>query len=47
MSAMGLGRVKTVLEGIWHGRQETRSSQTSIAAISGLIPTMFMTLVRL
>ena len=46
MSAMGLGRVKTVPKGIWPGRQETRSSQAAIAAISGLVPMIFMTPVR-
>jgi hypothetical protein len=44
---MGLGRVKTISKGIGPRRQETRKSQAAIAAISGLIPTMFMTRVRL
>jgi hypothetical protein len=44
---MGLGRVKTVLKDVGPGSQDLRMSQAAIAAISGLIPTMFMTRVRL
>jgi hypothetical protein len=47
MSALGLGRVKTVLEDVGSASQEPGLSQAAIAAISGLIPTMFMTRVRL
>jgi hypothetical protein len=47
MSLMGLGRVKTVSKGVRSGSQEAQASQTAIAAISGLIPTIFMTRVRL
>jgi hypothetical protein len=45
---MGLGRAKTVSKGGGSlGSQEARVSQATITAISGLIPTMFMTRVRL
>jgi hypothetical protein len=47
MSAAGLGRVKTVLEDVGSESQEPGLSQAAIAAISGLIPAMFMTPVRL
>ena len=47
MSAQGLGRVETALKEVGSGSQEPRVSQAAIAAISGLIPTMFMTRVRL
>jgi len=46
MSEMGLGRAKTVLKAVSY-RAGTRASQATIAAISGLIPTMFMARVRL
>jgi hypothetical protein len=46
MFALGLGCVKTILrEG--SESQEPRGSQAAIAAISGLVPMMFMTRVRL
>jgi hypothetical protein len=46
MSAMGLGRVKTPYpkSGV---KPRPFRAQATIAAISGLIPTMFMTRVRL
>jgi hypothetical protein len=47
MSVPGLGRVKTTLRDVGPGSQEPGDSQAVIAAISGLIPTMFMTRVRL
>ena len=47
MSQMGLGRVKTAQEGRRYPEQKSRGSQAAIAAISDLIPTMFMTRVRL
>jgi hypothetical protein len=47
MSATGLGRVKTAAKDVGPRSREPRLSQTGIAAISGLIPTMFMTRVRL
>ncbi len=47
MSALDLGRVKTGLRDVGLGRQEPGVSQAAIAAISGLIPTMFKTRVRL
>src|SRR5246127_4027486 len=46
-SGLGLGRVETALKEVGSGSQEPRVSQAAIAAISGLIPTMFMTRVRL
>jgi hypothetical protein len=46
MTALGLGRVKTVKD-VGPGSQDLRMSQAAIAAINGLIPTMFMTRVRL
>jgi hypothetical protein len=46
-SPMGLGRVETALKEVGSESQEPRVSQAAIAAISGLIPTMFMTRVRL
>src|ERR1700758_5671301 len=46
-TALGLGRVETALKEVGSGSQEPRVSQAAIAAISGLIPTMFMTRVRL
>jgi len=46
-SGSGLGRVKTVSNGVRRGSQEAQASQAPIAAISGLIPTIFMTRVRL
>jgi hypothetical protein len=46
MSGLGLGRVKTALAmSPWQSAQVV--SQATIAAISGLIPTMFITRVRL
>jgi hypothetical protein len=47
MSQMGLGRVKTVLKETGSESQGPVRFQATIAAISGLIPTMFMTRVRL
>jgi hypothetical protein len=47
MSASDLGRVKTVLRCIWPDGSDPEISQATIAAISGLTPTMFMTRVRL
>jgi hypothetical protein len=47
MSAMGLGRVKTPFPWKSVRSQEPRLCQAAIAAISGLVPTMFMTRVRL
>src|SRR5689334_20104003 len=46
-SALGLGRVKTALGASVAGARTLDVSQAAIAAISGLIPTMFMTRVRL
>jgi hypothetical protein len=46
MPAMGLGRVKTSEEDAGYEVQDW-ASQAAIAAMSGLIPTMFMTRVRL
>jgi hypothetical protein len=46
-SDMGLGRVKTLSKGVDPGSQEALISQAAIAAISVLIPTIFMTRVRL
>jgi hypothetical protein len=46
MSDMGLGRVKTALNEVGSESHEPRVSQAAIAAINGLIPTMFITLVR-
>ena len=46
MSGLGLGRVKTACEGRQYCEQKP-GAQAAIAAISGLIPTMFMTRVRL
>jgi hypothetical protein len=45
-SALGLGRVKTSEEDAGYEVQDW-ASQAAIAAMSGLIPTMFMTRVRL
>jgi hypothetical protein len=42
-SATDLGRVKTVSKGVCPGSQQAQASQAAIAAISGLIPTIFMT----
>jgi hypothetical protein len=47
MSVTGLGRVKTVSKVVGAGSQEARVPQATIAAISGLMPTIFMTRVRL
>jgi hypothetical protein len=47
MSEMGLGRVKTGLKGRWFSKPGPGRSQAAIRAIRGLIPTMFMTRVRL
>jgi hypothetical protein len=47
MSLMGLGRVKTSLRGRCQSGILILEAQATIAAISGLIPTMFMTRVRL
>ena len=47
MSPLGLGRVKTISTEVGSEGQEARASQATIAAISGLIPTMFITRVRL
>jgi hypothetical protein len=47
MSAWGLGRVKTLTQEVGRESRERRVSQPAIAAISGLMPTMFMTRVRL
>jgi hypothetical protein len=47
MSPMGLGRVKTPFPGKSVRSQDRFRSQATIAAISGLIPMMFMTRVRL
>ena len=44
---MGLGRVKTLTKEVGHENLERRVSQAAIAAISGLMPMMFMTRVRL
>jgi hypothetical protein len=46
MSELGLGRVKT-LPGEVGDKPGPVRSQATIAAISGLVPTMFMTRVRL
>ena len=48
-SAKGLGRVKTLQRGfgIRHAAQRRYRPQALIAAISGLMPTMFITRVRL
>jgi hypothetical protein len=46
MSQMGLGRVKTRLRRMSIGILDPEA-QATIAAINGLIPTMFMTRVRL
>jgi len=46
-SALGLGRVKTALKWVGSKSRKPRAFQAAIAAISGLIPTMFMTRVRL
>jgi hypothetical protein len=46
-SADGLGRVKTLTKEVSRESRERRVSQAAIAAISGLIPMMFMTRVRL
>jgi hypothetical protein len=46
MSAPGLGRVKTPLRGMSIGILDPEA-QATIAAINGLIPTMFITRVRL
>ena len=46
MSAKGLRRVKTPLLEVGEKPGPARS-QATIAAISGLVPTMFMTRVRL
>lgn len=45
-SGLGLGRVKTPFGGVGQKRGPVRS-QAAIAAISGLVPMMFMTRVRL
>jgi len=47
MSAKGLGCVKTALKWVGSKSRKPRAFQAAIAAISGLIPTMFMTRVRL
>jgi hypothetical protein len=47
MSVSGLGVVKTASKVVGSGSREARLSQAAIAVISGLIPTMFMTRVRL
>jgi len=47
MSASGLGRVKTPFLGKAVRSQDRFGLQATIAAISGLVPTMFMTRVRL
>jgi len=47
MSGQGLGRVKTPLRGEIGSGSWIPGTQATIAAISGLIPTMFMTRVRL
>jgi hypothetical protein len=44
---MGLGRVKRSLKDVGLGSRNLGGSQAAIAAISGLIPTMFVTRVRL
>jgi hypothetical protein len=46
MCELGLGRVKTSEEDAGYEVQDW-ASQAAIAAMSGLIPTMFMTRVRL
>jgi hypothetical protein len=45
--AKGLGRVKTLRLGLATARSNRRPAAHLIAAISGLIPTMFITRVRL
>jgi hypothetical protein len=44
---MGLGRVKAALRDVGRGSPGASRSQATMAAISGLILTMFMTRVRL
>jgi hypothetical protein len=46
MTAQGLGRVKTAAD-FGPGSQDPDVSQAAIAAISGLIPRMFITRVKL
>jgi len=46
MSELGLGRVKTPSKEVGEKPGPVRS-QATIAAISGFVPTMFMTRVRL
>jgi hypothetical protein len=46
-SGNDLGCVETVLEDVGPGSQKSGLPQAAMAAISGLIPTMFMTRVRL
>jgi hypothetical protein len=47
MFVSGLGCVKTVPSKVGPESQEPQVSQATIAAINGLIPTMFITRVRL
>jgi hypothetical protein len=47
MSLVGLGRVKTSLQRKVARTPDLSVSQAAIAAINDLIPTMFMTRVRL
>src|SRR5262245_51570179 len=47
MSAMGHGRVKTHLSGCLVAVRPSEAAQAASAAIRGLMPTMFMTRVRL
>lgn len=46
-TSMGLARVKNTLPGKSVRSQDRLGSQTTIAAISGLVPTMFMTRVKI
>jgi hypothetical protein len=47
MSLVGLGRVKTHLSGCLVAVRPSEAAQAASAAIRGLMPTMFMTRVRL
>ena len=46
-SETGLGRVKTLTKEVGRESRELRVFQVAIAAISGLMPRMFITRVRL
>jgi len=47
MSGSGLGRVKAVSRKVGSESQGQKAFQAAIAAMNGLVPTMFMTRVRL